>query len=145
MEEPTVIVTFGDHQPRVESAFYHALQDGRKGESKLELAESKYRVPFIIWANYDIKSQQNIQISANYLHAYLMQQTGGAMTAYDKYLMNLRKKIPEVTEIAYMDQDDKLYENDTKYARLLDDYQKVQYNAFVDKKNRLNQYFFLRK
>ncbi|MDD6154148.1 MAG: LTA synthase family protein [Eubacteriales bacterium] len=147
VDEPTVIITFGDHQPRVENEFYDVLMTGRKDQSSLERGESKYQVPFFIWANYDIGSKDGVQISANYLHAYAMQQIGGPMTAYDKYLMNLRKELPSITAIAYMDKDHNMYDSDakSKYSKLLNDYQKVQYNSLVDYKNRLNKYFFLQK
>ena len=147
VKEPTIIITFGDHQPDLGTTFYGKLQSQVKGKSDLELMELKRQVPFLIWANYDIESKENVQISANYLHAYAMQQTGGPMTAYDKYLMDLRKELPSITAIAYMDKDHNMYDPDakSKYSKLLTDYQKVQYNSLVDYKNRLNKYFFLKK
>ena len=37
---------------------------------------NKYRTPFIIWANYDIKEKTIDKMSANYLSAYVMNEAG---------------------------------------------------------------------
>ena len=75
--EPTVVVLFGDHQPRIEDDFYQKLMD-RAGSNltDLERSELQYRVPFMIWANFDIKEKKNVDISANFLHLYLLKMLG---------------------------------------------------------------------
>lgn len=149
VDEPTVILLFGDHQPRVEETFYPTLDQmtGWKG-NEVETADRKYRVPFMIWSNYDIEEQENVEISINYLSSYLLQQIGGEMSAYDKYLMDLRETLPVITDIAVVDKDGKYYDPDDKknpYAKLLEEYQIVQYNGFMDDKHRVNELFQLKK
>ena len=71
VDEPTAIVFFGDHQPNLPEDFYNTLLESQRGDlSDAELRQKKMVTPFFIWANYDIKEQTNMQISANYLSAY---------------------------------------------------------------------------
>ncbi len=42
--------------------------------------KERYVVPFVIWANYDIAEEQDVEISANYLSGKVM-QTGASPVA----------------------------------------------------------------
>ncbi|MGI6722075.1 MAG: LTA synthase family protein [Anaerovoracaceae bacterium] len=147
VDEPTVIVLFGDHQPRVEGAFYSAVFGKKTTELTEDEAEQRFRTPFMIWANYDIKEKQDVNISANFLSAYLMQQTGGQMTGYDKYLMDIYKKTPVVDAMCYIDKNGRRYDANakSKYSKKLQQYEMVQYNGLLDTGHRLNKFFFLQK
>ena len=81
----------------------------------LERSELQYRVPFMIWANFDIKEKKNVDISANFLHPYLLKMLGQPMTGYDKFLLDLHKQIPFSTAIAYKDKNGKLYLTEILY------------------------------
>ena len=142
VKEPTVIMLFGDHQPRIEPEFYTNLD--AQNES-IRAGDRKYQVPFMIWSNFDIEEKEDVQISNNYLSAYLMQQLGGEMSAYDKYLMNLYETLPVITDIVIMDNDGRYYNPDDEnpYTDLLNEYQIVQYNGLIDTKHRLNELFEL--
>lgn len=51
---------------------------------------NKYRTPFIIWANYDIKETTIDKMSANYLSAYVMKEAGLETSPYQKFLLKLQ-------------------------------------------------------
>ena len=59
VKEPTIIVMYGDHQPAVQSSFYDSLFGKSAGSLTNEELMNKYRTPFIIWANYDIKRENH--------------------------------------------------------------------------------------
>ncbi|MBE6040265.1 MAG: LTA synthase family protein [Clostridiales bacterium] len=59
VDEDTVIVLYGDHQPRVGSQFYEALLSPHEGLSELEWSEMKHEVPILIWANFDLKGNDS--------------------------------------------------------------------------------------
>lgn len=148
VDEPTVVVMFGDHQPRVGNAFYRALAKRLKGkESSFQIEERKYRVPFVMWANYDIPEQDGVELSANYMAPYLLQSIGGRLTGYDKFLLDLHKTVPVNSAICYKGDDGVLYEPDaeSKYSKRLEEYKLVQYNNIIDYKNRVDKFFFLNK
>lgn len=144
-DEPTVIVFFGDHQPCVDAGFYRDVFGGDTDD--LNTLEKKYRVPFMIWANYDIDEKSDVQISANYLGPYLLNSIGAGMTGYDKYLLDLYKKVPVITSVCYIGDNGKIYARDaeSKYSGYLHDYQMLQYNNSIDTENRVDDFFTLRE
>ena len=99
-KEPTVIVFFGDHQPRVDPNFYAYADKQNINKTGVERFEKRYRVPFFIWANYDIKEEKNVTISANFLQSYLLKKIGMPMTGYNKFLYDTWKEAPAVTGVA---------------------------------------------
>ena len=146
VDEPTVIVMFGDHQPSLSTEFYESLFGKKSADFTLEDTKNKYTVPYIIWANYDIQEEQ-VNMSANYLSAYLMKVIGGKMTGYQKYLLDLYEKVPMITANAYQGADGVLHELDDKseYSDLIKEYQMIQYNNLFDYKNRLEKFYYLAK
>lgn len=145
-DEPTVIVMFGDHQPRVEDEFYDILQSRTDNDSYLERHESLYQVPFMIWANFDIKEEKDVDISANYLGSYMFDKLKMPMTGYDKYLMDLYEEIPVITSVCYYDKDKGIHDYDkkTKYSKKLLDYQCLQYYNVVDNDYKEKDFFTLK-
>lgn len=138
-DEPVIILLFGDHQPIAYSGLYDIMPD-------MELAQQlKYRVPFVIWANYDIDEDYIEAISANYLSSYLLELAGLKGTAYNSYLMQLYNEIPVINALFYMDKEYRLYSlsEDSQYSKLIQEYKYVGYNNALDKKNRLKKYYFL--
>ena len=146
VDEPTVIVLFGDHQPRIESDFYKELRvlNGKQYKG-LEREDRKYEVPFMIWANYDIEEQEGVDLSINYLSSYLRQAIGLPMSGYNKYLMNLYETLPVITDICIKDKDGNYFDPDEKnqYSDLLSEYQTLQYNGFIDTQKRVEDFFNL--
>lgn len=69
-EAPTVIVMFGDHQANLGDDTYEYLV-GNEDEISREERMEKYKVPFVIWANYDIPEETIERTSLNYLYSIL--------------------------------------------------------------------------
>ncbi|MFR8999773.1 MAG: LTA synthase family protein [Anaerobutyricum soehngenii] len=96
VDEPTVIVFFGDHQPDLEEDFYNRLLHTDIQKLEGEELEKLYKVPFLIWANYDIKEENVERTSNNYLSTYLAEVAGIKKTGYLEYLTKLRKKFRQL-------------------------------------------------
>lgn len=145
VKEPTVIVMFGDHQPKLPDSFYNKVMD-KDQSSSLEREQKKHQVPFIIWANYDIKEEEIKAISPNYLGAKVIQVTGNKKTPYECYLQELYKKYPVVTGSVYMDKKYNLYGIDSlsDLPKDLKEYQMVQYHHMFAKKDRNDSLFYLK-
>lgn len=137
--EHTIILLFGDHQPIVYSYFHEALA------SQPDAVLKKYQVPFVLWANYDIPEEDVEQISANYLSSLLLKTAGLEGTRYNDYLMSLYQKVPVITALFYIDKDGQSHDfsEETPYSDLITEYKYVGYNNALDKKNKLDQYFYL--
>ena len=143
--EPTVIVMFGDHQPKVGDSFYNAITGKNDDQLSLSDIEKKYRVPFMIWANYDIEEKENVQMSANYLSSYMLKILGGKLTGYNKYLMDLYSEIPVISSVCYMDNNGTIYDKNArnKYTDKVNEYERIQYNYLNDNSNRVDGFYKL--
>ena len=135
VEEPVVIVMFGDHQPGLSP----------KGEAKTYSSDmALYQVPYLIWANYDMEEEE-LDMSANYLSSYLLKIMGADMTGFHRYLLNLQERIPVITANGYIGDDGVLYDwdNPSEYTPLLEEYRMLQYNNLFDTDHRVNEFFHL--
>ena len=144
VEEPTVIIMFGDHQPSLSTSFYEKLIGKKAEDFTLEDTKNRYTVPYLIWANYDIQEEE-VDMSANYLSAYLMKVIGGKMTAYQKYLLDLYEQVPVITANAYQGKDGVLHGLDeiSEYSDKIREYQMIQYNNLFDSSNRVADFYQL--
>lgn len=99
-DEDTVIVFFGDHQPSNSVAAPVWKLNGRSGDLLTEEEEARrYKVPFIIWANYDIEAASNVETSANYLGGHVLRAAGLPLYDYRNYLSQLEGQYPVLTAI----------------------------------------------
>ena len=144
VEEPTLILLFGDHQPQVATNFY---TDVLGADPSPALAQKKQMVPFVLWANYDIPEAQGVELSLNYLSALLMDVANLPMTGYQKFLAQLWETAPVVDTVGVGDARGNWYgENEALPEELdaaLEDYRLLQYNNVFDKKNRVEDFFTL--
>lgn len=147
VEEPTIIVMFGDHQAKIEQEFYEDVLFGGKSISSLSLEENqqRYITPFVIWANYDIEEQYIEQISANYLSTLLLETAGLEMTPYNQYLWSLYQQLPVINAVGYIDKNNTYYDykTESEYSGMLEDYKILQYNNMFDKEGKKDDVFSL--
>ena len=147
VDEPTVIVMFGDHQPALDEEFWLALYNGKTVEECSNAVQAnRYVTPFVIWANYDIGSEDNVEISANMLGAYTLDKIGARMTGFQKYLVDMHKTIKFVAGEYYMGNDGKLHEltDTSKYSDKITEYQMLEYNLVADTRKTVDDFFNLK-
>lgn len=146
-KDRTLIVFFGDHEPKLESEFYdEIMKTYNKGNQYYNLKKNNSQ--FFIWANYDIKEVSNVKISANYLSSLILDTARLPKTAYVKYTEKIREDIPVITKKGYIGKDGIFYKLEDKkspYYKLIQKYNIVEYNNLFDTKNRINKYFYLSK
>lgn len=102
VDEPTIIVLFGDHQPYIENAFYNYLTSG-SGKSSAEITMDEHTVPFFIWANYDIDERDMGRISANYLVPLTLDTANVEMSDYQEYVYSLMDEYPVISCVGCID------------------------------------------
>ncbi|MCL2382702.1 MAG: LTA synthase family protein [Oscillospiraceae bacterium] len=140
VEEDTIILFFGDHQPpHLEPSFWdYLLPDGID-------VNSRFVVPFMIWANYDIEVPEVSDISLNYLSVLLMDVAGLPTTPYMNFLRSLQHTIPVITGNGFIEHTGQQHTlgDHTDYYELLKLYQMIQYNNVFDFNNRVNNFFSL--
>ncbi|MDE7253183.1 MAG: LTA synthase family protein [Acetatifactor sp.] len=123
-EEKVVICMFGDHQPYVSDSIL-----GESAKGNVEQKMNKYRMPFVIWANYDIEEADGYDISMNYLGGLLLRTAGVPLTPYFAYLEQLRADYPVITFNGYRDYEGN-YSNWS--GGEFPEYRMLQYNYLFD-------------
>jgi len=127
LDDPTLIVFFGDHQPTdsVVAPIYKL-----NGESVYSLTEEelrlRYKVPYIIHANFDIEEAQDVPMSSNYLGIKALETAGIPLSRYQQFLANKYHAFPSVSTLQIQDAGGVVYSVDQK-EELLHDYQILQY------------------
>lgn len=133
-EEDTVILFFGDHQPADYVVEPLLRTMGKSGDTLTEEEQAqRYKVPFLIWANYDIEEAQRVELSANYLGGYMLKTAGLTLPVYQQYLEKLRAEVPVLSERTMYTKDGYAGSPDAYEGELLQDYQRLQYYLLFDR------------
>ena len=128
VDEKTVIVFFGDHQPSDTVAAQVQGSMLLPGESVPdEQLRKRYQVPYLVWANYDIDGATQQNTSLNYLSAEVLKAAGVPTDAYQNFLLDLQKSYPVMSAAGHTDASD-------ADENMLSTYKKLQYyNLFETK------------
>ncbi len=145
VEEPTIILMFGDHQPFIEDAFYSEVMGQSVSQMDDETQQKRYITRFILWANYDIPEGWIDEISMNYLSTLLLQVAGLEMPDYNAYLADLYTRMPVITALGCRDAEGNYFQADqaTDLRTLVQNYRYVAYNNLADTENRKDRLFYL--
>lgn len=133
VDEPTIICMFGDHQPKLRDQFYDAIFE----DSRLTQQEQTMRqhiTPYVIWSNYDSDFPQYGDMSVNYLGAALMECAGGELPVYYKFLLEMQKEYPVITQLGCLDRAGNSFDiTDVWNQEEFKDYRMLQYNHIIVK------------
>ncbi|MCD7843551.1 MAG: LTA synthase family protein [Clostridiales bacterium] len=144
VDEPTMIVLFGDHQGKLSSWFYEYKLYGKDLDDRtLEELELMYVAPFFIWTNYDSQEAQDVMLSTNYLGALAALVSNYPTTEYMDFLTDVYAQLPVVQTIGYINSDGLLTDEETdlteEQQELLSQYETLSYyNLFGYKKQRID-------
>ncbi len=141
--EKTIVLFFGDHFPKVENSFYEELYGG--SFTTLSDQMHQYKVPFFIWANYNIPEKTIDCIGMNYLAGHLLQAARLPLSPLHQFLADMEEVIPAMNALGYYSpmQDGFIsYEEATAEEETwLTQYAALLHNYLFDAKNR-NPVFF---
>jgi len=132
VEEDTMIVFFGDHQPNDAVAGPLVKLNG-KNVNKFTNEEllSRYEVPYVIWANFDIAEEANANTSLNYLGSEVLKQAGIERYAYQNFLQDLEDEYPVISAMQ-VERADGVVSNAEAEEEELRMYQSIQYYYMFD-------------
>ena len=145
VEEPTMIVMFGDHWPSLEVGFLTEMLGQDVENLDMIGLQNSRRTPYVIWTNYSSKFE-NEDMSANYFGSYIMQLAGIEMPVYNKFLLQIKQTLPIIGIGAVCDHNGNWYSLDeipNEYEELLNEYRILEYNNVVDRKNRVSDIFHI--
>lgn len=134
IEEPTIIVFFGDHQP-ADSVVRPIWELNGISDDSLTEEETarRYEVPYIIWTNYESEVVRDKDISANFLAAEVLETAGIPQSAYTAYLSELSESFPVVSAIQAISADGEVSLAEEQIDAFLT-YRKLQYYNLFDHK-----------
>ncbi len=141
VDEPVVIIMFGDHKPALEEEFYDLLYDNGKEESMAEYM-ARFEVPYVIWANYDIGDTDIGKTSLNLLGQALIDILGLDTTLYGHYLDAFKDELPVMCFPGYFDHAGQAYSHleTNEYTDMIKEYQIIQYDQIFDTRDRKYYY-----
>ena len=143
VERDTVIVFFGDHMPKLESAFYDELNGG--AFDTLDSQMKKQMVPFFVWANFDIEEQQIPCSSINYLPLYTMEAAGLPLSPFLQFLQDTEPVIPAINAFGYYSMENQCFlplsEASGPEAEAISRYEILQYNNLFDDDGHSTHFF----
>jgi len=135
-EEPTIVLFFGDHLPKIEEDLLdclHASYLPQSGHDKLV----QYHTPYYIWANFDLdKSQlpaEGALISLSLLQSVLIKASDLPMTGYQQFLLQLLDQYPVISQRCILDSDGNSVDTQISEIPILKDYIDLQYALFQNK------------
>lgn len=131
-EEDTVIVFFGDHQPTTYVSNPIRRAEGIDPDT-LTVEENllNYKVPYVIWSNFDAQSGRDRESSPNYLGIDVLNRCGLPLPSYQAYLDGLRREYPVISALQVRDKKGKLYETD-ELREALNTYRSLEYYLLFD-------------
>ncbi|NLO47861.1 MAG: sulfatase-like hydrolase/transferase [Clostridiales bacterium] len=147
VDKPTIIVMFGDHQPKFEEKFYYDVFKKHTADLTPDERQRMHKVPFVIWANYDIRERAGLHLSMNYLQTFVLDVAGLPLTGYQKLLRQMHENIPVINSIGFCERSLNFKTDDLTLSKAgreqLQKYRIIQYNGVFDRSNRADGFFGL--
>lgn len=144
VDEPTVLLFSGDHEPRLSNEFYSSWFTDENGLD-LETTAQLHKTPFFIWGNYDLNTDaaaKGSTVSLNYLSTVLFQAAGIKLSPYQEYLADLRMEHPVITARYFTDAfGSKIGSTPTAFTDSIREYQWLQYNCVFDRAHRIPGFY----
>ncbi len=148
VDEPTIILMFGDHQPNDYIAKPILKMNGISDISSVDLKtqQIRWQTPYIVWSNYEISENNRMDsgdTSLNYLGAMLLRHAGIPLTSFQRWLTEeLQPQYPIINANSYVDAGGVFHSiSDINSVPVLNTYAQLQYNLVFDTRNRIKNLF----
>lgn len=130
VDEPTMVVVFGDHHPFISSTI---------NQDADHLGDvNKFKTPFAIWTNYDIEEKTDVIIDSSMLGAYMMYYAGFELPNYLKYNFIASNYISGYNNYFVLEQDGSVYhlsdQMPENISQFILDHQLLQYDQMFGKR-----------
>lgn len=139
VDEPTMVVMFGDHQPSVETAFFENLYGTRWTDVPTELKLNSFRTPYLIWTNYSRSAEDLGDMSAFMLGGEVLEAAGLERTGAFRLTEGLRENYDAVHAMGVLTKngaftDSRDSEKMKQYQDVLE-YHTLEYYELFDRNN----------
>ena len=121
-DEPTIVLMFGDHLPG-----FAAVNEALEGKTAAE-KQSKYYVPYFMWANFDIPESESAEpVSLAFLSNDLKKNMGMPLTRWDMLREAVREKYPSMNCYGTFDVEHNWEKKQEDTEGILHDYYVAEY------------------
>lgn len=94
IDEPTIVVFFGDHLPSLGDNYKAFKESGYLKEDDPDALNKMYRVPLLVWNNYMPGQREELNMSPSFLGPYVLKLAQRPGSYYTDYLAQLGQRIP---------------------------------------------------
>ncbi|MEF3353291.1 LTA synthase family protein [Paenibacillus sp. GYB006] len=140
LEEPSLVVYFGDHLPNLGANVYNQLDFG--AEDSLENERLHKSTPLLIWRNFGLEVNQDINIngiSPTFLLPYIYELTGLEKPKYYEFLSSINNKYSAISKTININAEG---ENKREIDSITEeDYKLIQYDLLFGKEYSKNYLF----
>jgi phosphoglycerol transferase MdoB-like AlkP superfamily enzyme len=136
VDEPTVILFFGDHLPSLGNN--NSIYDNLNYSKELK---DKYSTPYVIWSNYDAPREDIELTSSNFLGNQLLNYVGLTKSSYFEFLDELNSSIIAMRTDLIIDNEGKVNSPSEKAQNLIMQYEQYEYYLMFDKYKDLSSVF----
>lgn len=105
LDEPCVVIFFGDHQPSVSGSLNSALYPD---EEEPDHGSRGYQTNYFVWANYDVADAGETRAenaSSSSLAAVALDAIGAPLTSWQESTLAIREQMPMLNLFAFCDTD----------------------------------------
>ena len=129
IDTPTMIIFFGDHQPKMDDLSEEYLFSESIGNNF-----EKYITPFLIYRNYSSESYYIEKMSANYLSSLILDIGNFELPTFYQLLLQTYNEFPVMTIQGIEDKHGNYYAyfSDVPESELLSTYESLQYYNMFD-------------
>lgn len=155
VEEPTIILFFGDHLPALDenAAIYKKLgfiedsylifnDTNNITDSVLEDCSKLLTTSYVMWNNFGQEKLEPETMSVNFLSTYLIDCLDSEKPEFNRFLSGMYKKTPVIGHYFTMDSEGKMYSDvPQEYAKYEEIYRIVQNDIVFGKKKLLDLFY----
>ena len=129
-DEPTLLLFFGDHLPMLGENYGIYRELGYLGEETPEELQDDlrlYTVPYVLWSNYDRKSEEKPLQNASYLTPLILEEVGRQKPLYLEAVSSIQERAPLILNSYLKDQEGVRYDRGTdEYQEIVSLYQNIR-------------------
>lgn len=119
VDEDTIILFFGDHQPMVDKKFYEDIFNKPYEQLALEELKKVYEIPYLIWANYDLNNNAAPKVTSNnYLTNVLFEVGNIPKSEWLNMIDEYQKEYPVITSMFTINSQEEITETDALLTSL---------------------------
>lgn len=134
IDEPTIVVFWGDHLPILGSDYGIYKEAGYYDETLKEGDIKFYQTPLLIYSNFDTEKENLKTISPIYFAPMVYEMSGLEKPPFYHLLDQLRDEIPAMKGLTKLNPDMELITKLTKKQKqLLEDYKLIEYDLLMGK------------